>query len=103
MSHNTTLSTLAARTAISAIEKDNSSLKTSKDIYKTSGKIFKELYNAFPSVYKNEMKKSVIAFILSNVAKKAVKIGDITISERHGQSIKGKGNCTERRLYSDCI
>ena len=81
MSHNTTLSTLAARTAISAIEKDNSSLKTSKDIYKTSGKIFKELYNAFPSVYKNEMKKSVIAFILSNVAKKAVKIGDITISE----------------------
>lgn len=81
MSHTSTLSTLAARTAIARIEKDETSLTTVKEIYQTSGKIYKELYKDFPTVYKNDMKKSVISFILSNVAKKAVKIGDITISD----------------------
>lgn len=81
MSHTSTLSTLAARTTIARIEKDTSSLTTVKEIYQTSARIFKELYKDFPTVYKNEMKKSVISFILSNVAKKAVKIGDITISD----------------------
>ena len=81
MSHTTTLSTLAARTAIARIEKDPSPLATVKDIYSVSAIIFKELYNDFPTVYKKEMKKSVIAFILSNVAIKAVKEGYIKIAE----------------------
>lgn len=81
MSHNSTLSTLAARTALTAIEKDTTKLDTMKSIYQTSAQVFKQLYKDFPTVYKAEMKKSVIAFILSNVAKKAVKIGDITITD----------------------
>ena len=81
MSHTSTLSTLAARTAIAAIEKDTTKLDTMKSIYQTSAQVFKQLYKNFPSVYTPEMKKSVIAFILSNVAKKAVKIGDISIAD----------------------
>lgn len=81
MSHNATISTLAARTALARIEKDTSSLNTVKEIYSTSSRIFKELYHNFPSVYKVDMKMSVIAFLLSNVAKKAVKVGDITLGE----------------------
>lgn len=81
MSHNSTLSTLAARTALARIEKDASPLTNVKEIYQTAARIYKELYKSFPSVYKKDMQKSVIAFLLSNVAKKAVKIGDITIAD----------------------
>ena len=81
MAHTSTLSTLAARTALAAIEKDETKLDSMKSIYQTSAQVFKQLYKNFPSVYTSEMKKSVIAFILSNVAKKAVKIGDISIAD----------------------
>lgn len=81
MSHTTTLSTLAARTAIARIENDTASLTNIRAIYETGGNIYRELYKNFPTVYKKEMKKSVLAFVLSNVAKKAVKIGDITVSD----------------------
>lgn len=83
MAHTSKLSTLMARTALARIEKDSSPLTSVHDIYKTSVRIFKDLYSKFPTVYKKDKdtQKSVIAFILSNVARKAVKVGDITIAD----------------------
>lgn len=76
-----TLSTLQARTALSAIKNCTEPLTNEKDIKHAAKVVLFTLIQTFPTVYTIGIRKPLFAFILANIGKKAVKENCISIAD----------------------
>ena len=79
--HENALSTIAARTAIAAINADNSKLTTKEEITHAASTTIKYLRSTFPAVYTKDILYALAAFVLAFYGKKAVTVGDMTVIE----------------------
>ena len=72
MSNRSTLSTLQARTAIEAVKKTDFNVQQIGELKKIAGTIYKDLIKRFPKNYPADVRRPLIALVLSSVGMKAV-------------------------------
>lgn len=77
--HENTLSTLQARTILSAVRSLSDSLSTREEIEKAAFSVIDSLSKKFPVNFPNELYFSFVAFALSACAKEGIKRNELTI------------------------
>lgn len=75
------LTTLQARTAIEAVNRDTTVIDSKEKIYVTAEQICDFLIASFPAYYNDTIRPIMLALVLSTCGRKAVKQGYITVSE----------------------
>lgn len=76
-----TLTTLQARTAIEAVNRDATVIDSKDMIYSTAEKICASLIASFPAYYNETILPLMMSLVLAMCGRKAVKQGYITVSE----------------------
>lgn len=79
MRHDFTLSTLQARTILAVINELNATGNTKSEIEKAAENVINFIYEEFPDDFSADIIGTVEAFTLSNIAKKSIKNGILTV------------------------